>query len=419
MSDAPAPTEPQLAPSGVPQIYTSILAISDAMGAIPKLGRGPKTQSEYPFLRVDDVIQKLHYLAIQERVVLVPRVLDRREDVELYARYTMAGDPLKDGKADGIRVRTAVDYEVDFISAIDGSKFTARAFGEAHSNDDKGTRKAETQAYKEILLRVFSITSGEEDPDATDPSEADTGAMVAQDRGGQARQRATRRRGAKADDSATVAESTSPAAAAPDATGTTGSPTAAPEESTPDPEPEEQAAAATDPAAGSAAEPPAEETPRARRIRERREAAARAEQGTPEPEQSPAAPEEAPAEPTKVREQKSNAEQRSDDWKPDPEDIKAAEEIVHEPGSRPVERAADPQTQSDQHAETVTEMRARILGLEADYPDYTRDVLNALGDQMSDGQPRTRWFSNITFLKKLEKAVQQGEWPNDVEKPGF
>jgi len=60
-----------------------------------------------------------------------------------------------------------VEAEFDFVCAEDGSKATARTFGEAMDSGDKATNKAMSAAYKYACFQTFAIpTEGDNDADA-------------------------------------------------------------------------------------------------------------------------------------------------------------------------------------------------------------------------------------------------------------
>jgi len=60
-----------------------------------------------------------------------------------------------------------VEAEFDFVSVKDGSKVTARSFGEAMDSADKATNKAMSAAYKYTAFQTFCIpTEGDNDADA-------------------------------------------------------------------------------------------------------------------------------------------------------------------------------------------------------------------------------------------------------------
>ena len=70
-------------------------------------------------------------------------------------------------KAGGALFYVTVEAEFDFVSAEDGTKITARTFGEAMDSGDKATNKAMSAAYKYAAFQTFAIpTEGNHDADA-------------------------------------------------------------------------------------------------------------------------------------------------------------------------------------------------------------------------------------------------------------
>jgi len=72
----------------------------------------------------------------------VPRILDR-QSVDRVS---------KSGTA---QFYVTVCAEFDFIAVSDGSKVTARTYGEAQDSGDKATNKAMSAAYKYAALQTF------------------------------------------------------------------------------------------------------------------------------------------------------------------------------------------------------------------------------------------------------------------------
>jgi len=109
----------------------------------------------YQFRGIDDVYNALSPIMSRVGLVIMPRVLSR----EVTERTTSKG---------GIIFSVTVDMEFDFISSHDGSKHTARTFGEAMDSADKATNKSMSAAYKYAAFQAFCIpTEGDNDADAT------------------------------------------------------------------------------------------------------------------------------------------------------------------------------------------------------------------------------------------------------------
>jgi hypothetical protein len=90
-------------------------------------------------------------------LVILPRILSR----ECVERQTQKG---------GTLFYVTVEAEFDFVAAVDGSKHTARTYGEAMDSADKATNKAMSAAYKYVTFQTFCIpTEGDNDADAHTP----------------------------------------------------------------------------------------------------------------------------------------------------------------------------------------------------------------------------------------------------------
>lgn len=332
-------------PPRVPAIFAAMNAVQRALGSFEKTGVGPSTQGSYPFLKVDDIVARLSPALIEAGVITVPRVETVEQEVARFPKVNMDGQPIHDGKAPGIQVITRLRYELDFIAVVDGSKVTAVAHGESQDTGDKGMRRAATQAYKEILLRTFTIVTGEDDPDAFAPQDAPA-QVVKQDRGEQMREKAATRAAKK------------PMPKAPE-----------PEAEAPVEKPEPQPA------------PPAEPTPEP--VIEK----------APEPKQE-LAPDSG--------------------WKPDPADVafaeKAAPSTPAVPDAAPIEQPAVSKT--EQRAEDLQALRRQIREAYTER-GMTRDDANSLGDHLT-GKARAAWFANATDLKRVLKAVVNGEMAPEV-----
>ena len=108
---------------------------------------------KFNFRGIDDIYNSLSGLLAQNQLCIIPRVLSR---VELQ-RQARSGSILN---------VSVVEVEYDIISAVDGSRHTARAIGEAQDSADKSTNKAMSAAYKYLCLQLFCIPTVAEDNDA-------------------------------------------------------------------------------------------------------------------------------------------------------------------------------------------------------------------------------------------------------------
>lgn len=109
----------------------------------------------YAFRGIDDVYNVISPLLAEHHLCIIPRMVSR----DCVERKSKKGDAL---------FYVTVEAEFDFVFADDGSKHTARTFGEAMDSGDKATNKAMSAAYKYACFQTFAIpTEGDNDPDAT------------------------------------------------------------------------------------------------------------------------------------------------------------------------------------------------------------------------------------------------------------
>jgi hypothetical protein len=140
-----------------PNVYARIAAVSAEM-AKEGIGKSrSNAQQGYKFRGIDDVFNALAPNLAKHWLVIVPRILSR----ECTERQTQKG---------GVLFSVVVEAEFDFCSALDGSKHTARTYGEAMDSGDKATNKAMSAAYKYAAFQTFCIpTEGDNDADAVTP----------------------------------------------------------------------------------------------------------------------------------------------------------------------------------------------------------------------------------------------------------
>lgn len=118
-------------------------------------------QQGFSFRGIDDVYNALAPVLVECKLVILPRMLER----SVTERQTKNG---------GVLFYVTVTAEFDFISAEDGSMYTARTYGEAMDSGDKATNKAMSIAYKYAAFQAFCIPTEDttQDPDATTHSVA-------------------------------------------------------------------------------------------------------------------------------------------------------------------------------------------------------------------------------------------------------
>jgi len=137
------------------KVYAAINAVQRALSisGIEKNRRNTQG-SGYNFRGIDDVYNAIAPLLAEHGLCIVPRFLTRVCEE-------------RQSKAGGALFYVTVEAEFDFISSEDGSKHTARTFGEAMDSGDKATNKAMSAAYKYAAFQTFAIpTEGNPDADA-------------------------------------------------------------------------------------------------------------------------------------------------------------------------------------------------------------------------------------------------------------
>lgn len=117
-------------------------------------------QQGYKFRGIDDIYNALSSCLVAANLCIIPRIVQR----EVVERQTKSG---------GTLFYVTVHAEYDIVSAVDGSKHVASAYGEAMDSADKATNKAMSAAYKYLAMQLFCIpTEGDNDADAHTPEVA-------------------------------------------------------------------------------------------------------------------------------------------------------------------------------------------------------------------------------------------------------
>ena len=137
------------------KVYAAINAVQRALSHTGIVKNRRNTQgSGYNFRGIDDVYNAIAPLLAEHGLCIVPR-------------FTARTCEERQSKAGGALFYVTVEAEFDFISSEDGSKHTARTFGEAMDSGDKATNKAMSAAYKYAAFQTFAIpTEGNPDADA-------------------------------------------------------------------------------------------------------------------------------------------------------------------------------------------------------------------------------------------------------------
>jgi len=134
------------------EIYVSINEIMKKFTAVHKDGNVGFGNNSYKVVTYDNIISKLRQHLVEQKVIINPIQIDRG----IYTESLTA----KGGK----KLRYDALYDVEYISAKDGSKIVSRVEVSADTfGDDKAPSKATTIAVKNSILKVFSLESADEE----------------------------------------------------------------------------------------------------------------------------------------------------------------------------------------------------------------------------------------------------------------
>lgn len=138
-----------------PHVYRAISAITAQLAPIGIAKRHRNERDDYRYRSIDDVLNRLSPLLPKYRLCVLPRVLERQ-----------CSDRL--GDADQLLVSVTLKVAFDLVSALDGSRHSVEAFGEALDAGDKATAKAMSSAYKAAMLQTFCVPVAQmAEPDAS------------------------------------------------------------------------------------------------------------------------------------------------------------------------------------------------------------------------------------------------------------
>jgi hypothetical protein len=177
MSTAPEePAGAEVQPEHRPSVHAAVAAVIDGMPAVGKDGRFDEGAVRYAFRSIEGVKAALKPHLAGHGVHYAPhRLLDLVDD------DVAVGDRGKRWQRVRVRVRWRVYGPA-------GDHFDAETRGEGIDSSDKATNKAMTGAEKQLLLAVFAIADGSDDPDrdraelddqpATWPAKVIKGGMV-------------------------------------------------------------------------------------------------------------------------------------------------------------------------------------------------------------------------------------------------
>jgi hypothetical protein len=151
-----------------------VAAVAAAMAELPAIGKDQSASREmggYAYRGIEAITGNLQALLAKHRVLTVP-------NAEILTVVPSPG--MNPGWVD---VTVRVEW---LIAAADGSSFTAVTNGIGRDKTDKGSNKAQTQAYKYLLLPLFCIADKADDGDG---ASYDDGRSTGRSAGADAEQR--------------------------------------------------------------------------------------------------------------------------------------------------------------------------------------------------------------------------------------
>lgn len=139
MTTTPKKTEAQPAPA---QVHQAIAAVMGEIGQLGIAKGGTNKEQGYAFRRIEDVLASFNKAMTTHGLVIVPKALERH--VEHL--------PARSGQM------TYVSIHVEYtLVGPDGSILTAAYWGEGADKGDKATSKAQTNAFKYLMITMFCV----------------------------------------------------------------------------------------------------------------------------------------------------------------------------------------------------------------------------------------------------------------------
>lgn len=132
----------------VPSVYQAISAV---IAELPNIGKGDKSPEGYQYRGIESITRQLQPLLAKHGVVIVPQAV---------VTSVVPSPAMKDGWQD-VHMRVAWN-----VFGPDGSCVEAVTNGIGRDRSDKGANKAQTQAYKYLLLHLLCVADGKDDADS-------------------------------------------------------------------------------------------------------------------------------------------------------------------------------------------------------------------------------------------------------------
>lgn len=156
-----------------PAVVTSMLAVEKALSELGIAKSSKNKDQGFMFRSVDAVMAALSGLLVANSLIMLPEALSHT-----FSTYTFkSGTP---------GYRSVVLLQLTFVSAIDGSTAVMKMYGEGADSADKSTGKAQSYAFKDAILKAFSVpvegSPEERDPDFSSPDGGGTEARAPAER---------------------------------------------------------------------------------------------------------------------------------------------------------------------------------------------------------------------------------------------
>jgi hypothetical protein len=130
--------------------FAVVAALCKVMAALPNIGKDDKSPEGYSYRGIEAITRHVQQLFAEHGVLPVPQA-------EVLA--TVSSPAMKDGWQD---VLMRVEWT---LVGLDGSTITAVTNGIGRDRSDKGANKAQTQAFKYLLLPLLLIADKKDDAD--------------------------------------------------------------------------------------------------------------------------------------------------------------------------------------------------------------------------------------------------------------
>ena len=137
-------------------LHGKIAAISGHLGRIPK--NGYNKFNGYAYVLESDLVEAIRYYLAAARILIYPESIREHTVFTFEGQTTGQNNRNRDILTDNIYVYRVTDGQT-------GETFTFEANGQGSDPRDKGANKASTGAMKFAFLRLFNISSGEDEPE--------------------------------------------------------------------------------------------------------------------------------------------------------------------------------------------------------------------------------------------------------------